>query len=103
MTPERWQIVERIYQAAMDREASERFAFLDQACGGDAELRREVESLLNAQQPGDRFLESTALTLAARGLADLTPRAARGQRLGSYELIEPIGSGGMGEVWRALD
>jgi eukaryotic-like serine/threonine-protein kinase len=102
MTPERWRNVERIFQAALDREASERSAFLDDACAGDAELRREVESLL-AHRPDDRSWESGALKEAARTLADEAPQAARGQRLGSYELIERIGAGGMGEVWRALD
>ena len=61
MTPERWQEVERIYQAALDHDPSARSAFLDEACAGDAELRREVESLLDAHKPDDRFLESPAL------------------------------------------
>ena len=58
---------------------------------------------MGAHQPDDRFLESSALKVAARDLADEAPRPVRGQRLGSYELIDPIGAGGMGEVWRALD
>lgn len=103
MTPERWQEVERIFQAALDRDASARSAFLDHACAGDAELRRQVESLLGAHQTDDRFLESSALAMAARNLADEASRPVRGQRLGSYELINLIGAGGMGEVWRALD
>ena len=103
MTPERWRDVERVFQAALDREPSARSAFLDRACAGDAELRREVESLLDAHRPDDRFWESGALKEAARTLADEAPPAARGQRLGSYELVEQVGAGGMGEVWRALD
>jgi serine/threonine protein kinase len=103
MTPERWQEVERIFQAALDRDASARSAFLDHVCAGDAELRRQVESLLGAHQTDDRFLESSALNMTARNLAEEAPRPLRGQRLGSYELIDPIGAGGMGEVWRALD
>jgi len=46
MTPERWRQIDRLYQAALERDATEREAFLDKACAGDEELRREVESLL---------------------------------------------------------
>jgi hypothetical protein len=46
MTPERWRQVEEIYHSAMEREKSQRVAFLKEACGGDEELRCDVESLL---------------------------------------------------------
>ena len=103
MTPERWKQVEAIYQAALDFDEAARPAFLAEACGADEGLRHEVESLLEAHRSEDRFLESGALNIAARGLAARMPRASAGQRLGAYQLIELLGAGGMGEVWRALD
>jgi eukaryotic-like serine/threonine-protein kinase len=63
---DRWEQVEKLCQAALELEESQRAAFLEQACGGDEELRREVESLLKFEKPGDRFIEQPALEVAAK-------------------------------------
>ena len=92
--PEQWQEVKRVLSAALEREPSERPAYLDQACT-DVSLRREVESLIAAHERGDTsFLEVPA--------AERT-RLERGVKLGSYEIIVLLGAGGMGAVYRAQD
>ena len=103
MNPERWREVERIYLDALQQDPSSRSTFVERACAGDAQLRQDVISLLAAHQPRDRFFESGALAVAARDLADEMPALSRGHRLGVYELLTPIGAGGMGEVWKAKD
>jgi eukaryotic-like serine/threonine-protein kinase len=108
MTPERWKKIEQLCNAALERDASQRAAFLLQACQGDDELRREVESLLAQEKPADRFLESSDAEIAAKQLAT-GPGAGDGadkligRRLGAYQIVSLVGAGGMGEVYRARD
>ena len=104
MKPERWQQVERLYHATLEKEAGERAAFLEEACAGDESLRREVESLLAYEGEAEGFIESPALEVAARMMAEgQVPAASAGQIIGHYRVISPLGTGGMGEVYLASD
>jgi Tol biopolymer transport system component/predicted Ser/Thr protein kinase len=100
MTSERWRQVEQLYHAAVERKPGERAAFLTEACNGDDDLRREVESLLAAPStsPGllDKPLEAL---LAGAGTIELTP----GTRIGPYRIEALIGQGGMGKVYKTHD
>jgi eukaryotic-like serine/threonine-protein kinase len=108
MTPERWKKIGQLCNAALERDASQRAAFLLQACQGDDELRREVESLLAQEKPADRFLESSDAELAAKQFAtgpgaEAVAEKLIGTRLGAYQIVSLLGAGGMGEVYRARD
>ena len=103
MTPERWQQIERLYHAARERTGAERTALLDEACRGDVELRAEVESLLAAHAGSGAFLETPAIEMAARAIAQQAPRLAPGDRVGPFVVSDRLGAGGIGEVWRARD
>jgi len=94
MTPERWQQVKGVLQEALELEPEERSGFLAQRCSGDAELRQEVEILIRSSD-GMRssFLRSSTMQMT------LVP----GAKVGDYEVHSLIGSGGMGEVYRARD
>ena len=96
MTQERWKRIQEVYYAAGDRLPRERSAFLAQACGTDAELREEVESLLQRE-------ESPAANLLDGSPYKRGTNFASGTRLGPYEIEVPIGAGGMGQVFRARD
>ncbi len=71
MEPERWKQVESIYHAAVEREPESREAFLDEACAGDEELRREVASLLDYDNSPASFIEAPVLEIVARELATI--------------------------------
>lgn len=106
MDSERWQRVEQLCQAALEREEGRQAEYLEEACGADEELRREVESLLAHQKQASRFMETPALDVAAQSLADSESHEFRdaflGRRLGHYQIVQRVGSGGMGEVYRAV-
>ncbi|HEY7284282.1 MAG TPA: protein kinase [Vicinamibacterales bacterium] len=95
----RWNHVERLLHAALERRPEERDAFLREACSGDDDLVREVTSLLAAQDSTDSFLETPPLAVLGR-IPSLLPA---GGRVDIYEIVECVGVGGMGEVYKALD
>ena len=94
MTPERWQQIREVLEKALELAPGERSAFLNRACSSDQSLRREVETLLaSSDDVRSSFLQTSGprITLAS------------GTKLGEYEVKSLLGTGGMGEVYRARD
>ena len=97
MTDDRWRRVRALFEAAVERPPAERPAYVAAAAGDDDALRREVESLLASDTADDSrvaWLPSTA---------NLLRQASPPRRIGPYEIVELLGAGTMGEVYRARD
>jgi predicted ATPase/serine/threonine protein kinase len=101
MSSERWERTKEILEQALRLAPQERQPYLDSACRADADLRREVESLIAShEEAGSQFLDVAAPEI----LRLVPPRTlTSGTKLGSYQIIDLLGAGGMGEVYRAKD
>src|SRR5215471_11033227 len=95
MTPEHWKQIKDVFQSLADCVPDERIARLDQICAGDAELRRELELLLESDDQARSFLEVPPVKIPQTNL--------EGRTIGPYRVVSLLGRGGMGEVYKARD
>src|SRR6266540_3471246 len=99
MERDRWERIERLYYAALELEPNAREAFLDEACADNEDLRHEVAGLLACDIQSDSFIQSPLIETSTKPMRSLIT----GSQIGVYKILSPLGRGGMGEVYLALD
>ena len=102
MTPERWRQISEIFDKAIETPVAGRSSYLDEACRGDPELLREIESLVAAHGAADAIVDRPAVDYVE--CLESEPGESRwiGRQLGAYKVISLLATGGMGEVYRAV-
>lgn len=100
---EHWATVKRIHQSALDKDPSERAAFVRASCGGDETVLRDVQSLLSYEADAESFLEGPAMDLARRSSSEPHENTLAGRTLSHYQVVSLLGAGGMGEVYLGRD
>ncbi len=107
MNPERWQQISRIFKSAISLDGSVRAAYVKERCGTDDDLREEVERLIESHVQADDhdFIGGHAVEKAADLFAGEEEQQIlqKGQHFGAYVILDHLGTGGMGQVYRAQD